>query len=208
MRRSTTDDVVALGQLNAAYADVITRRAFNELGELLLPDCVVHLDLVSAPARDLVGPEALAGMLRSALERFDHFMLVIRNSVVEADVDESGVVERATGACSSARSATIARLAHGRRLTECTRTTTCGSTGVGGSPSGTIDRWPAMRTALWCWAYPNGFGTRADPVADSGPDGDRCLVGTFRFWRRRRGRGRQTGRGWARQRCLWHPCPS
>ncbi|MBK7321903.1 MAG: nuclear transport factor 2 family protein [Candidatus Microthrix sp.] len=97
MRRSTTDDVVALGQLNAAYADVITRRAFNELGELLLPDCVVHLDLVSAPARDLVGPEALAGMLRSALERFDHFMLVIRNSVVEADVDECGVVERATG---------------------------------------------------------------------------------------------------------------
>mgnify|MGYP002682814460 CR=1 FL=1 len=87
MRRSTTDDVVALGQLNAAYADVITRRAFNELGELLLPDCVVHLDLVSAPARDLVGPEALAGMLRSALERFDHFMLVIRNSVVETDVD-------------------------------------------------------------------------------------------------------------------------
>ena len=94
---SLTDDVVAIGRLNAAYADVITRRAFVELGDLMLPGCSVHLDLVSAPARTLAGPEALAGMLRSAMDRFDHFMLVIRNSVVETDVDECGVVERATG---------------------------------------------------------------------------------------------------------------
>ena len=33
---SLTDDVVAIGRLNAAYADVITRRAFVELGDLML----------------------------------------------------------------------------------------------------------------------------------------------------------------------------
>ena len=86
MGESLTDDVVAIGRLNAAYADVITRRAFVELGDLMLPGCSVHLDLVSAPARTLAGPEALAGMLRSAMDRFDHFMFVIRNSVVDVDV--------------------------------------------------------------------------------------------------------------------------
>ena len=86
MGTSPSDDVVAIGRLNAAYADVITRRAFAELSDLLLPSCGVHLDLVSAPARHLVGPDALADMLRSAMERFDHFMFVIRNSVVDVDV--------------------------------------------------------------------------------------------------------------------------
>ena len=85
MGTSLTDDVVAIGRLNAAYADVITRRAFAELGDLMLPGCSVRLDLVSGPARTLAGPDALADMLRSAMERFDHFMFVIRNSVVDVD---------------------------------------------------------------------------------------------------------------------------
>ena len=83
MSDSMTDDVVALGRLNSAYADVITRRAFEELGELMLPTCVVHLDLVSAPARDLTGPEAVAEMLGPAMARFDHFLFAIRHSVVQ-----------------------------------------------------------------------------------------------------------------------------
>ena len=87
MGTSLTDDVVAIGRLNAAYADVITRRAFAELGDLMLPGCSVRLDLVSGPARTLAGPDALADMLRSAMERFDHFMFVIRNSVVDVDAD-------------------------------------------------------------------------------------------------------------------------
>jgi hypothetical protein len=99
MTSSSTDDVVAIGRLNSAYADVITRRAFDELGDLLLPDCVVRLDLVSAPARELAGPAALAETLVEALERFDHFMFVIRNSVVEVavDGDADGAGDRATG---------------------------------------------------------------------------------------------------------------
>lgn len=97
MGPSPTDDVVAIGRLNAAYADVITRRAFAELSDLLLPGCRVHLDLVSAPARELAGPEALAEMLRSAMERFDHFMFVIRNSVVDIDIDVDVEASRATG---------------------------------------------------------------------------------------------------------------
>ncbi|MBK7018646.1 nuclear transport factor 2 family protein [Candidatus Neomicrothrix sp.] len=90
MGASLTDDVVAIGRLNAAYADVITRRALTELTDLMLPDCGIHLDLVSAPVRTLVGPVALAGMLAGAMERFDHFTFVIRNSVVDVDA-EAGV---------------------------------------------------------------------------------------------------------------------
>ena len=99
MSDSMTDDVVALGRLNSAYADVITRRAFEELGELMLPTCVVHLDLVSAPARDLTGPEAVAEMLGPAMARFDHFLFAIRHSVVQRgdEQDGGGDPDRAVG---------------------------------------------------------------------------------------------------------------
>lgn len=85
--RSAADDVVALGRLNSAYADVITRRAFDELRDLMLPGCSVRLDLVSAPERVLEGPDGLTEMLLEAMKRFDHFTFVIRNSVVDIEGD-------------------------------------------------------------------------------------------------------------------------
>jgi SnoaL-like protein len=78
-----TADVVALWRLQSRYADVVTRRAWSELDELFRPDAVVHLDLVTAEPRDIVGPAALGEFIATSIERFDHFAFVILNTVVE-----------------------------------------------------------------------------------------------------------------------------
>lgn len=80
-----TDDVVALWRLQSRYADIITRRAWPELHEVFRPDTTVHLDLVSAPPRTIVGPDALGTFVGDAIERYDQFNFVILNTVVEVD---------------------------------------------------------------------------------------------------------------------------
>jgi hypothetical protein len=80
-----TDHLVALDRLPRRYADVITRRAWDELTELFLPDTVVHLDTVTAPPRDLVGPIEFAEVIGAAMARFDHFTFTILNAVCELD---------------------------------------------------------------------------------------------------------------------------
>jgi hypothetical protein len=77
-----TDDVVALCRLQASYADVVTRRAWPELDALFLADATVELDLVTAPRRTLTGPGELGEFIGASIERFDHFVFVILNSVV------------------------------------------------------------------------------------------------------------------------------
>src|SRR5262245_27901522 len=78
-----TDDAVALGRLQARYADVVTRRAWPELRELFLPDTTVEVDTVTAPVRTLVGPDDFGAFVAGAIEGFDHFSFVILNAVVE-----------------------------------------------------------------------------------------------------------------------------
>lgn len=73
---------VAITRLYADYADVVTRRAWNELDALFLPEAVIRLDLVSAPAREIRGPAALADFVATAIQRFEFFELVILNTVV------------------------------------------------------------------------------------------------------------------------------
>lgn len=90
---STTDHVVALWRLQSRYADVVTRRAWPELAELFRSDTIVRIDTVTAPEREVVGPEAFGAFVAGAIERYDHFAFVILNTVV--DVDAAG--ENATG---------------------------------------------------------------------------------------------------------------
>jgi SnoaL-like protein len=85
MTTTVTDHLVALDRLQRRYADVITRRAWTELPELFLPDTVVHLDTVTAPPRDLVGPTEFAEVIGAAMARFDHFTFTILNAVSELD---------------------------------------------------------------------------------------------------------------------------
>ena len=85
MSPSATDDVVALQRLHAAYADVVTRRAWPELANLFRPGCVLALDLVTAPARTFTGAAAIGEFIEASIERFDHFEFTLLNSVFEVD---------------------------------------------------------------------------------------------------------------------------
>lgn len=87
MTSTLTDHVVALWRLQSRYADVVTRRAWPELHDLFLPDTTVHIDTVTGPEREVVGPEAFGAFVAKAIERYDHFAFVILNTVV--DVDEA-----------------------------------------------------------------------------------------------------------------------
>lgn len=86
------EDVVALGQLQARYADVISRRAFPELVDLFRSDAVVTIDTVTRPERRVVGPTDLGAFIQAAIERYDHFTFVILNAVV--DVEDNGATGR------------------------------------------------------------------------------------------------------------------
>jgi ketosteroid isomerase-like protein len=89
MNRRPAEDVVELGRLQARYADVVSRRAWDEMGELFRPDTVVRLDTVSAPARTITGPSAFTEFVAGAIERYDYFVFVVLNSVVDVDGDEA-----------------------------------------------------------------------------------------------------------------------
>lgn len=82
---SQSDDVVALWRLQSAYADLVSRRAWDELHELFLPDTAVHLDTVTGEPRTLVGPDEFGEFVAGAVEHYDLFLFVILNTVVDID---------------------------------------------------------------------------------------------------------------------------
>jgi hypothetical protein len=82
------DDLAAIGRLQAAYGDVVTRRAWDELPALFVADCPVRLDLRGGRTRELAGPEELATFVAASLERFDFFAFGLLNAV--ASVTEPG----------------------------------------------------------------------------------------------------------------------
>jgi hypothetical protein len=76
---SETDDHVSLTRLQAAYADVMVRRAWAELIDLFLADAVIHIDTLGGDPTDLVGPEQLGEFIAGAVERFEFFEYVPLN---------------------------------------------------------------------------------------------------------------------------------
>jgi hypothetical protein len=87
--RDDTADVVALWRLQAAYADIVTRRAWPELADIILADAAIEVDTVTAAARHITGPAELGEFIGAALERFDHFQFVILNRVLDIDSDDT-----------------------------------------------------------------------------------------------------------------------
>ena len=77
---------VAIRRLQDRYADVITRRAWAELPEVLRADCTITLDLAERTI-EIVGPEALADFIGPTMEGFTFFQFVILNTVIEIDHD-------------------------------------------------------------------------------------------------------------------------
>lgn len=86
-------DHLAVSQLQSAYADVINRRAWAELGELFVDDAPVRIDTVSRDPFQLAGPAQVGEFVAGAIERFAFFEFVILNSRIhlatDADVDRA-----------------------------------------------------------------------------------------------------------------------
>lgn len=83
-------DHTAISRLQSAYADVITRRSFDELRWLFLADCAVEVDTVTRPVMSFDGPSAFGAFVSDAVARFDHFEFVILNAVIDLSASAAG----------------------------------------------------------------------------------------------------------------------
>ncbi len=91
-----TADYVAIVRLQRAYADVVNRRAWDELPRIFAPEATVDLDLVTRPSVHLQGPVDIGRFIGPAMERFGFFEFVVLNTHVELwpDGDRSAAVAR------------------------------------------------------------------------------------------------------------------
>jgi len=78
-------DYVALRRLQAAYADVVSRRAWPELEPLFVPQCEIIVDRRTLDPLILTGAAALGAFVGSAIERFEFFEFTILNAVIDTD---------------------------------------------------------------------------------------------------------------------------
>lgn len=74
-----TVDHVAVRRLQAAYADIVTRRAWPELADVFLPDATVTVDRRAGDPLVLTGPGAVGDFIGGAIGRFSFFEFVILN---------------------------------------------------------------------------------------------------------------------------------
>ncbi|MCB0993894.1 MAG: nuclear transport factor 2 family protein [Acidimicrobiales bacterium] len=78
---------VAITRLQNRYADIVTRREWDELHEIFLPDARVEVDKRSGDPLVLDGPQAVGGFIGGAIADFEFFEFVILSTVVEVGVD-------------------------------------------------------------------------------------------------------------------------
>lgn len=116
-------DHVAVERLLGRYADTVTRRAWDELGDLFLSDATVHIDTVTRPAFTVTGPTALGEFIGSAVARFDFFEFVVLNVVTLPGADDDHVTAR-VHMCEQRRDAATGEwsTAYGRYLDRVVRT--------------------------------------------------------------------------------------
>ena len=80
-------DHLAISRLLARYADVVTRRAWPELGALFEPDATVTVDTQVGDPIELVGADQVGAFIGGSVERFEFFELVPLNLVVDVSGD-------------------------------------------------------------------------------------------------------------------------
>lgn len=88
-----TANYIALRRLQNRYADIVTRRAWPELGEIFHPDCTLDLSLGDRSAQ-FVGPKAVGTFIGESVERFSFFQFVVLNTVFEIRSSENKAVAR------------------------------------------------------------------------------------------------------------------
>ena len=80
-------DKQAIRELQAAYGDAVTRRAWDDLVPMFLPECPIRLDLRDGRVIEHVGPQAIGAFIAASLERFEFFEFALLNAVVFLDGD-------------------------------------------------------------------------------------------------------------------------
>jgi hypothetical protein len=78
-----TIDYIAVRRLQNAYADIVTRRAWEELHDVFVPDIEVVLDTRRGEPLRLRGPQAVGDFIDKAIAEFDFFEFVILNTRVQ-----------------------------------------------------------------------------------------------------------------------------
>ena len=81
----TDHDYLSIQRLQAAYADVVTRRAWAELEPLFEPDAPITLALADRDPMNFSGPHEIGEFIAASIERFEFFQFVILNTVLDID---------------------------------------------------------------------------------------------------------------------------
>ena len=81
-----TDDYIAIRRLQDRYADTCSRQAWVEFDELFVPEARIALDLRDRTL-EFTGPSEISGFIANSLNQFSFFQFVIRNAVVDLNVD-------------------------------------------------------------------------------------------------------------------------
>jgi hypothetical protein len=92
-RLAETVEYVAVRRLQDRYADVVTRRAWDELHEIMRPTCTLELDLGDR-TMGFDGPGAIGEFIGTELLRFSFFEFVILNTVVDVRLDDGTAASR------------------------------------------------------------------------------------------------------------------
>lgn len=79
-------DHVGVTRLQQAYADLASRRAWDELGELFLPDARIVIAVGGGDTIECDGPEPFAAFVGPSVDQFDFFEFVILNTRIETSV--------------------------------------------------------------------------------------------------------------------------
>ena len=84
---------VELQRLESRYADVVTRRAWGELADFVLPDCLIVVD-VRHTKFELTGPTEYGEFIDGAIQRFSLFEFVLLNMVFRIDAQRGVAAAR------------------------------------------------------------------------------------------------------------------
>ncbi|MEE9414805.1 MAG: nuclear transport factor 2 family protein [Acidimicrobiales bacterium] len=81
-----TIDYIAIRRLQNRYADLVTRRAWSELDDVMAPSCTVDLELHDRQFQ-FAGPVDFATFVAKSLEQFSFFEFVVLNTIIDVDHD-------------------------------------------------------------------------------------------------------------------------
>jgi len=80
-------DYIAIQRLQAAYADIVNRRAWDELEVIFVPDATVSIDRRAGDPLVLRGAREVGTFIGGLIERMDFFEFVILNVTMTLGVD-------------------------------------------------------------------------------------------------------------------------